>query len=244
MASSILPAATGAPQQEPPLPIIVPPLENGDRLTRAEFERRYEAMPQVHKAELIEGEVHMPSPVRIKHHARPHRDLSALLAIYSHFTPGVGGGDNPSVRLDNDNEPQPDDVLYIEPECGGNIRIDDDDIINGAPELAAEVSSSTVSIDVGKKLQVYRRNKVQEYIVWRVLDRAIDWFYWKDGNYERMPATADGVVTSVVFPGLWLDLPAIVRGDFARAHAVLQQGLQSREHAEFVAKLEAARQKK
>ena len=40
------------------------PLENGDRLTRAEFERRYAAMPRLKKAELIEGIVYVPSPVR------------------------------------------------------------------------------------------------------------------------------------------------------------------------------------
>ena len=39
------------------------PLEHGDHLTREEFERRYEAMPHVRKAELIEGVVYMPSPV-------------------------------------------------------------------------------------------------------------------------------------------------------------------------------------
>src|SRR5580692_489598 len=49
-----------------------PPLENGDRLTRAEFERRYDAMPRLKKAELIEGEVYMPSPVRHGQHSYPH----------------------------------------------------------------------------------------------------------------------------------------------------------------------------
>lgn len=243
MASPTLPAAAEPATKSPPLPVYVPLLENGDRLTRAEFERRYEAMPHVHRAELIEGEVHKPSPVRIKQHARPHRDLTTFLGVYSHFTPGVGGGDNPTVRLDMDNEPQPDDVLYIEPECGGRVIIDEDDYINGAPELAAEITSSTVSIDLGKKFQVYRRNQVQEYIVWRVLDHAIDWFWWNEGNYDRLLPNTDGVVVSRVFPGLWLDTAAIVRGDFVRAHAVLQQGLQSTEHAEFVERLRKTSQK-
>ncbi len=38
---------------------VVLPLENGDKLTRAEFERRYEAMPHLKKAELIEGVVYV-----------------------------------------------------------------------------------------------------------------------------------------------------------------------------------------
>lgn len=45
----------------------IPPLESGDRLTRAEFERRYEAAPEHFKAELIEGVVYVASPVRIFH---------------------------------------------------------------------------------------------------------------------------------------------------------------------------------
>ena len=243
MASSVLPSLMDVPLQEPPKPLFIPPLENGDRLTRAEFERRYEAMPHVRKAELIDGEVYLPSPVRVKQHGVPNYDLLTFLGIYSHFTSGVCGAGNATVRLDMQNEPQPDGLLYIEPECGGNIRVDDDDIISGAPELAAEISASSVSIDLGKKFQVYRRNKVQEYIVWRVLDRAIDWFSWNNGDYERLPATADSVVKSLVFPGLWLDLAAIIRHDFVRAHAVLQQGLQSPEHAAFVAALQAKRQK-
>ncbi len=244
MASSLLPSSPDVPLEEPSTPHFVPPLENGDRLTRAEFERRYEAMPHLHKAELIEGEVHMPSPVRIKHHAKPHRNLSTFFGVYSHFTPGVGGGDNPTVRLDMDNEPQPDDVLYVEPEYGGRVRIDEDDYINGGPELAAEISSSSVSIDLGQKMHVYLRNQVQEYVVWRVLDETIDWFFWKDGNYQRLAATADGIYKSQVFPGLWIDAPAILSGNFAQAHATLQQGLNSPEHAVFVAALQAKRLKK
>jgi Uma2 family endonuclease len=251
MASSMLPTISEQPQREAAAASIAaspengdriahahaPPLENGDRLTRAEFERRYQAMPYLKKAELIEGVVHMPSPVRIKQHANPHFQFVGFLWLYQNFTPGVGGGDNATVRLDVDNEPQPDGLLYVEPECGGRVHIDDDDYISSAPDLVAEIAASTVSIDLGKKLHVYRRNQIQEYIVWRVQDRAIDWFSWKDGEYQRLEATPDGIVKSQVFPGLWLDLAAIVRGDFARAHAVLQQGLQSPEHAALVERL-------
>src|SRR5438477_7908082 len=96
------------------LPLLeVPPLEPGDRLTRAEFERRYEAMPHIKKAELIEGVVYMPSPVRIGHHARPHSDLGTFVGIYRHFTPGTDGGASASVRMDMNNEPQPDVGLFI-----------------------------------------------------------------------------------------------------------------------------------
>src|SRR5438067_6966374 len=145
-----------------------PPLESGDRLTRAEFERRYDAMPGLKKAELIEGVVHMPSPVTFRKHARPHLYLNGWLLHYLAATPGVDGGDNASLRLDLDNEPQPDGFLMILPSHGGQARIDEDDYVAGGPELVAEVASSSASYDLHAKLHVYRRNGVREYVVWRV----------------------------------------------------------------------------
>ncbi len=112
---------------------VILPLENGDRLTRAEFERRYDAMPELKKAELIEGEVYMPSPVRHGRHSHPHTRLVNWLGNYENETPGVEAGDNGSVRLDLDNEPQPDACLIIRPERGGQARISEDDYLEGAP---------------------------------------------------------------------------------------------------------------
>jgi Uma2 family endonuclease len=215
----------------------VPALENGDRLTRAEFERRYEAMPNLKKAELIEGVVYVPSPVRHRQHGSPHAHLIGWLFQYAAHTPGVEVGDNSSVRLDLDNEPQPDALLFIDPACGGQVRISADGIIEGAPELVAEVASSSVSYDLHAKLHVYRRNGVPEYFVWRVLDREIDWFVLRAGQYERMPVDGQGLLRSEVFPGLWLEPAALVRGDLATVLATLQQGLASPEHAAFVIRL-------
>jgi Uma2 family endonuclease len=215
----------------------VPALENGDRLTRAEFERRYEAMPHLKKAELIEGVVYVPSPVRHRQHGAPHAHLISWLGQYAAHTPGVEVGDNSSVRLDLDNEPQPDALLCIDPACGGQVRISADGMIEGAPELVAEVASSSVSYDLHAKLHVYRRNGVREYIVWRVLEREVDWFVLRAGQYERMPVDAQGLVRSEVFPGLWLDPAALVRGDLATVLAIVQRGLASPEHAAFVTRL-------
>jgi Uma2 family endonuclease len=215
----------------------VPALENGDRLTRAEFERRYEAMPLLKKAELIEGVVYVPSPVRHRQHGAPHAHLISLLGQYAANTPGVEVGDNSSVRLDLDNEPQPDALLFIDPACGGQVRISDDGIIEGAPELVAEVASSSVSYDLHAKLHVYRRSGVREYLVWRVLEQEIDWFVLRDGQYERMSLDAQGLLRSEVFPGLWLDPAALLRGDLATVLAIVQQGLASHEHDAFVTRL-------
>jgi Uma2 family endonuclease len=226
---------------EPPGNGAIPPLENGDRLTRDEFERRYDAMPGLKKAELIEGEVYMPSPVRHRRHSHPHTRLVAWLANYETDTPGVEAGDNGSIRLDLDNEPQPDAYLIIQPERGGQVRISDDDYVDGAPELVAEVASSSVSYDLGKKREAYRRNGVREYVVWRVLDRQVDWYVNRGGRFELVPLPPDGVLRSECFPGLWLDPAALVRRDGAAVQAALQRGINSPEHAEFVARLERER---
>lgn len=219
----------------PPLP---PPLETGDHLTRPEFERRYEAMPDVKKAELIEGVVYMPSPVRAEQHGNPHADLIGWMAFYRANTPGVRVSDNATIRLDLDNEPQPDAVLYIEPAYGGQARIDADGYMEGGPELVAEVAASTVSLARNTKLRVYRRNNIREYIIWRVEDQAIDWFVLRHGDYEQLPRTEDGLLQSEQLPGLWLDPDALLRSDLARVLQVLQHGLASSEHAAFVAQLQ------
>jgi Uma2 family endonuclease len=212
----------------------IPPLEPGDRLTRDEFERRYEAMPHLKKAELIEGVVYMPSPVRVYRHGQPHFDLITWLGVYRAGTKGVSGGDNTTARLDLDNEPQPDAMLFIEPTRGGQVKVSDDDYVEGAPELVAEVASSSVSFDLHTKFNVYRRCGVKEYIVWRVLDREIDWFVLEHGAFERLPPDTDGIYKSRVFPGLWLNGEALLNGDLAQVLATLQTGLASPDHTPFL----------
>ncbi|MBX9679324.1 MAG: Uma2 family endonuclease [Gemmataceae bacterium] len=213
---------------------VVYPLEHGDRLTRDEFERRYHAMPGVKKAELIEGVVYMPFPVRQPAHSGPHSRLVTFLGIYAGFTPGVESGDNGTVRLDLDNEPQPDAFLYLA--HGGQAKLDDDEYVSGAPELVAEVAASSASYDLHAKLNVYRRNKVREYFVWRVLDGEIDWFALQGSKYEKLPLV-NGVIQSEVFPGLWLNLTSFLKADFPAVFNTLQQGLATAEHREFKAKI-------
>ena len=145
------------------------------------------------------------------------------------------------MRLDLDNEPQPDALLCIAPECGGQIRLSADGSIEGAPELVVEVASSRASYDLHPKLHVYRRNGVREYLVWRVLDQELDWFALHAGQYQRLLHDANGVYRSEVFPGLWLDPAALLRGDLATVLALVQQGICSPEHAAFVTSLQEHR---
>ncbi|MGH9845076.1 MAG: Uma2 family endonuclease, partial [Blastocatellia bacterium] len=206
------------------------PLHNGDRLTRSEFERRYKAMPHIKKAELIEGVVYMPSPVRFEQHAEPHASIVGALVVYRAATPGVRSGDNTTIRLDLDNEPQPDLALLIDPPSGGRTRISQDGYLEGGPELIVEVAASSASYDLHDKLNAYRRNGVQEYIVWRVEEGEIDWFRLESEIYARVKPDARGIIRSRVFPGLWLNIKAMLADDLAKVLADLQKGLKSREH--------------
>jgi Uma2 family endonuclease len=232
-------ATTEASSRAQPAPNILP-LEAGDRLTRVEFERRYRAMPALKKAELVEGVVYVPSPVSAKH-SGPHADLVGWLMVYRSATPGLLAGDNATVRFDEDNEPQPDALLAIDSKYGGQSRIDEDGYFAGPPELIAEVASSSVSYDLHDKLHVYRRHGVREYLVWRVSDGEIDWFRLDEGKYAPHPRDASGIYKSSIFPGLWLDDAALMRGDLARVLALLQEGIAAEEHVRFVAQLDERR---
>ena len=211
-------------------------LENGDRLTRCEFERRYALRPDLQKAQLIEGIVYMPSPVSVAH-AGPHAMLQTVLLVYAASTPGVHGYDNATLRLDLDNEPQPDVLLRLAPEAGGRSRVSADGYLEGAPELIVEIAVSSASIDLHDKLRAYRRNGVQEYVVWRTQEQRIDWFELAAGDYRPLPADDSGVIRSRVFPGLRLASRALLDGDLAVALTELQKGIDSQEHRQFTTRL-------
>ena len=215
----------------------VPPLKHGERLTREEFERRYEAMPYLKKAELIEGIVYMPSPVRIDLHGRPHAQIMAWLGAYWIATPGVDLADNSTVYLDSNNEHQPDALLRIEPAQGGRSRIINKGYVEGAPELIVEVAGTSADYDLQDKLEVYQRCSVQEYIVWQTQEGRLDWFQLVNGKYVAFTPNAEGVIESQIFPGLRLAVPALLAGDRVKVSSELQIGLQTTAHAAFVERL-------
>ena len=211
------------------------PLRAGDRLTRAEFERRYAACPQLKKAELIEGVVYVPSPVRYDGHGLAHAAILGPLHYYAAHTPGVGIADNATVRLDSDNEVQPDVLLRVEAAPAAQSAVAADGYLEGAPELVVEVAASSASYDLHAKLDVYRRSGVQEYLVWRIRERRIDCYRLAAGAYRLLPQT-DGIIRSRAFPGLQLNVRALLRGDAAAALATAQVGLGSSEHRAFTAR--------
>jgi Uma2 family endonuclease len=219
---------------------LVQPLESGDSLGAVEFLRRYEAMPGVKKAELVEGTVYMPSPVRLAHGA-PDSLIQGWLVLYAARTPGTQAAANVTVRLDPENVPQPDALLRILPECGGQTRLDAAGYLFGPPELIVEVAASSVAIDLHDKLRAYRRAGVREYLVWRTLDRQLDWFVLDQDEYRPNAPDNQDVLRSPHFPGLALAMDALLDQDSAKVLDVLLTNLQSPAHAAFVAQLAAER---
>ena len=198
------------------------PLESGDRLTRAEFHRRYCLRPDIKKAELIMGVVYVASPTSGLH-GKPHGLVVTWLGYYIAKTPGVEMMDTTTVFVTDDGEVQPDAFLFRVPPPPGGARLTDDNYVEGTPQFIVEVAASSASYDLHDKKEVYRRAGVQEYAVWRVLDRQIDWFRLRDGEYVRVEPDAHGVIESEAFPGLRLHVPKMLAGDLAGVLAELDR---------------------
>ncbi len=212
-----------------------PRLETGDRLDQATFHRLYEDMPDGFKAELIQGTVIVPSPLRFNH-GKYHVLVSAWLTAYYAATPGVDVADNATVLLPPDGEPQPDALMIIKPSKGGQTR-EADGYLAGAPELIVEVASSSVSYDLHAKYDAYEQEGVREYVVVVLQEQAVRWFALQDGRFTPHAADNDGIFRSRIFPGLWLDAAALLAGDARQMLEVVQRGIATPEHAAFVERL-------
>jgi Uma2 family endonuclease len=224
-----------------PLTAEVPLLSNGDRMTQAEFHERYEKYPEDVKFELIGGTVYMASPLRLKH-SDDDDEIGFALGFYRRATPGVQVLHNATTILGEESEPQPDLGLRILPEFGGQSRDTPDDYVEGAPELLVEIAHSTRAIDLHQKKADYQEAGVLEYLALTMEERKIYWFSLKLGRL--LTPNTQGVYRSRVFPGLWIDGPALLARDSARVLEVLQQGLASRQHAAFVKRLQAANRRR
>ena len=212
-------------------------LENGDHLTREEFERRYRAMPALKKAELVEGVVYMASPLRYRRHARPHSQIMTWLGYYAASLPAVEVADNASLRLDANNEVQPDALMRLDERAGGRSRLTEDDYLAGPPELIVEIASSSAAYDRHEKLHVYRRNGVAEYLLWLVEDHKLEWYGLKDGRYIALEPDPTGTLKSRAFPGLWLDSAALLQLKMRDVLDTLESGLNSTDAAAFAERL-------
>lgn len=210
-------------------------LAQGDRLSQAEFHRRYERRPDLNKAELIDGLVFLESPIRYRAHGRPHSEILHWLKSYSLATPGTIALGNVTLILDDRNELEPDCVLFLSPQFGGKCQPDPNDYLRGSPELVVEISASTTARDYGPKLAVYLKHQVQEVIIWRTENGILDWFLLNQAQYHLQKPGSDGLLRSRAFPGLFLHSPSLITGDLNAVLHYLQLGLNSPSHRDFPA---------
>jgi Uma2 family endonuclease len=217
----------------------VPPPAPGDKLTREEFLRRWEAHPEIKNAELIGGIVYMSSPVSVEH-GDHDGNVGTWLGVYKAGTPGTASGHNTTSFL-LDDTPQPDLNLRILPEYGGSSWVEGK-YLQGTPELLAEISLSSKSIDLHKKHNLYEAAGVPEYLVVLLYEQEIRWHRLVDGKYRFLTPEPDGLWRSQMFPGLWLDGMALLAGNMAQVLSRLQEGLNSPEHQAFVNELNRRRQ--
>lgn len=234
----------------------VPPLRDGDGLEADEFLRRYAIDQTVHTAELLQGIVYITrrkvrrgcsesiEPGITVGQGTVRGALSACLGVYAAYTPGVEGANRVTTVFSPRTCLEPDSMLRVLPECGGLSTIGTDNFVHGTPELLAEISFTSGARDFGKKLDAYEADSVPEYLVWRTAEKEVHWFTLKRKKYVALTPHADGTLRSERFPGLWLDVPALLAGDMAKVLATLQLGIASPEHSAFVAKLQKTATKK
>lgn len=227
MSTTVAPPAIQSPPRRSIPERSILPLENGAQLSADEFMLRYSKMPELKKAELIDGEVYMGSPVSDEWHAEPDGIAQLFIGTFAARSTGVKHGVNSTVYLSPDDIVQPDGLLRLLPEVGGKVQRGEDGYLHGAPELVIEIAASSASIDARKKKAAYRRAGVSEYLLWRTEEPGIDWWLLENGEYQLLPADADGITRSRKFPGLWLDTQALLSRDAARVLDVLLLGLKS-----------------
>lgn len=232
--------STLSPRQTPPAKNAIPILSNGDRLKQPEFHRRYRACPEDIKCELIGGTVYMASPLRWPH-GNYSQQLSLIFGLYRAATPGVEAADNATIILGEESEPQPDLALRLLPEYGGRSRLDEDEYLQGPPELLAEIAYSSRAIDLHQKREDYERTGIQEYLVLAIEDQQLHWFHFPTG--KMIQPNRQGISRSQVFPGLWIEAQSLLVRNTVRQIEIARQGLASREHAAFLKRLAAVRRK-
>ena len=226
-------SAIDRPQTE-----TLPPLVPGQRLDRATFHERYEAMPPSVRAELIDGVVSMASPQGYEH---GHFDdlIAGWIFHYRMMTPGLGSAGNATTYLggeDGKDEVQPDRQLRIPEESGGSSRIVGG-FVSGPPEFVVEVAKTSRKYDLGTKKGAYERTGVREYLFVGIDPEEVRWFVLRDSLYAEITPGEDGLYHSETFPGLWLDATALFDEDPISLIAALERGLAAPGHAAFVGRL-------
>jgi len=212
-------------------------LAPGDRMELKEFLERWDQLPELKFAELIDGVVYMPSAVSL-----PHGDFDRLAGSvfgYYRLRSGICSGSTNATWLMRESAPQPDLALYLQPEYGGQTKIGPRKLGSGIPELTVEVCISSRSYDLGPKLALNERVGVPEYLAILTEEKRFEWRTLVQDSYQFLQPD-NGVFRSRILPGLWIDEPAFWRADGPRLLTVLEDGMDSPEFLEFKRKLKPA----
>lgn len=227
------PRMEGAMSANTTTDLEIPPLRDGDRLTADEFHRRYEAMPHIINANLINGVVYVTPHFRCAH-GEANATLCGLFGSYTRRLHGIQELINITWRVDAHNEPQPNFVARYTSRRNGNSRYDSDGFLTGVPEFVGEIADDdTVELDAGPKRELYQRIGVREYFLWRVREKRIDWWGLVDGIYQPVPTDHAGVAHSRVFPGFRVNIPVLLRDDARQVADTIDTGLASPEYQAF-----------
>ncbi|WP_459558498.1 Uma2 family endonuclease [Lacunimicrobium album] len=224
-----------------------PILHEGDHLTFDEFIARWENMNEFERRgkhpELINGKVYMnAAAISYSGHGQPQR---MILGLFEHFvaeTPGVEWAAPVTAKLDDESGPEPDAELFILPEFGGNVQINNG-FLTGTPDLVIEIAASSVSKDMFEKRDMYEQAGIPEYLVWRTEDRAFDYFRLEKQQYVHRTLDPEEKWFSRTFPTLVFDIHFLLAIDYRAALKTLRQSLASPAHAVFVAELQDRKSK-
>lgn len=166
----------------------------------------------------------MPSPVRAEAHSEPDGLIHGWMFTYVVERLDLKFYPNATLLLDPDNALQPDAILCTAPQPEGKVWLNDNGYLCGAPELVCEIAASSVSIDLHDKFRAYRRNGIAEYLVWLVEEERVCWFHLVEQDYVEQEADS-GRLVSGVFPGLVLDVEALLQMDRAKVVATLREAM-------------------
>ncbi len=161
------------------------------------------------KAEFINGEVVMHSPVK-RRHLDATQNLTTLLRVYVHVN-DLGAVDSEKALVGltrNDYEP---DICFWNTETASTFE--DDQMEHPAPDLIVEIlSRSTTGRDRGVKFEDYAAHGVLEYWIIDPVRKSIEQYQLDESTmaFASVAVTyMDDTITALTVPGFQIPIRAI-----------------------------------
>ena len=191
-------------------------------MSRDEFMRRWEQIPELKQAELIEGVVYLASPVSLAHGSYDALFVQWLGRYSFAVQKGLKITTNTTVPIGYSTF-QPDIALFHP----ANAEDADRKYLEHVPDLVVEISHSSRSYDLGPKLAAYRSAGLRDYITVLLEDQRVEWRVLSGARYRLLQPAKDGILRSPNFPGLWLDTLALFPPNERRLFGAIDRGLEA-----------------